>query len=526
MALRGETVNVAVNPQGAKQLEGIERVAPAQIEMRNGMRTEAGNWKMRAGQREAWALAAKDEVTALIASKRDGTKLGFAVTKLGRIFELEHNKVSIEVTGVTLNGRRRPMWAKFDEDVIITDGQAPIKMRAAGTVSEILGGSPPAAKFIGVVSDRVVLAGYNDTGFQWSGQGNAESWPALNFSNVTGHGEKIEFMQVKDLDLYFFKGGAIEIWSHIGGVEVFGRRGIVTVMDKTKSSRGIQGFTVVQARNTFFFYANQDFWMLDGFTPRTISAKYKKEIGKLGTVHDAYGFNFSKEHVIRWFFPSESRTFSYDYVNDVFSEDNAWRHGDWERMRISSYMELDGKSYVGDFEPTGRISEWTEDEQTDNGEPIRMVRRFRVPIGKDGHKGRVNRMRFRLKRGDRTFATRTVLYTVGSNQRRGTGLLLRLEGHAVTNAQRRRAYAGLHVFGAFDETTVDRSGLLTFRWKFDEEAIGQSRDLDMGKLGEYYPYIDVYRLGVGREMEVELVQTDATPHVLTDAMVTIHTLGH
>lgn len=489
MGSQGESFNIAVTPQGAKQLLPAETLAPNHLELRNGVRTDAGFWKGRPGYTTEWNLGVASSIPLLIPFRRTATSgLGFAVTNAGTIYELKASQASQLYSGPTVDGTFRPTYAVFDGIPIVCSGQAPVKIRvdqAPGNNNvELLGGSPPAARFISVVADRVVVSGQNDTTFTWSDAGNSEIWPGLNFSNVTGHGESIRYQSVRGTDLYFFKDFSIEVWSHIGGDEVFGRSGIIPFRDKFSGERGLQGWSVVLAGDPprFFFYADGDFWVLDGFTPRRISLTYKREIGNLPSVANLYGYDFGKEHVIRWFEPVAGRCFVYDYRNDNFTEDNAWTNGAWERLPVYSYMEMQDRQFIGSYDPTGIISEWDDDIYSDNGTPIRVYRKLRFLLDpKKSHAARWNRLRFRMQRGQGAIGTDPTL-------------------------QVRWALDGAD-FTAFQSLSMGEA------------------TVSVGESGSYNPYLDLYNLGVGKEALVEIVQYASTPHVLTHLQITARPFG-
>lgn len=489
MGSAGETFNIAVTPQGAKQLLAPETLAPNHLELRNGVRTDAGFYKGRPGYATEWSLGTAQPIPLLIPFRRTATGgLGFAVTSNGLIYELLSSQAKQLYSGTLVNGTFRPTYDVFDGIPIVCSGQAPVQIlvdQAAGNNNVLaLGGSPPAARFISVIADRVVLSGQNDTQFNWSDAGNSEIWPLVNFSNVTGHGESIRYQFTKGTDLYFFKDFNIEVWAHIGGDEVFGRSGIINLLDKHRAERGLQGFSVVLAGDPsrFFFYADGDFWVLDGFTPRRISLSYKREVGNLPNVSGIYGYDFSKEHVIRWFEPVSGRCFAYDYRNDNFTEDNAWSAGDWQRLPVYSYMEMQDKQFVGSYDPTGIVSEWDDDIYADNGSPIRVYRKLRFLLDpKKGHAARWNRLRLRMQRGQGT---------IGSNPT--VQVRWALDGAAFTD--------------------------------FQSLSMGEST-VTVGESGNYDPYIDIYNLGVGREALVETIQYASVPHVLTHLQVTAKPMG-
>ena len=194
MGSSGKTFNIAVNPQGAKQLLDPEVFSPNQLELRNGVRTDAGFWKNRPGYAQEWSLGVSSAVPLLIPFRRTNlsTSQGFAVTATGSIYGLLTAQTQQLYSGPSVGTTFRPTWAAFDRIPIVCSGSAPVKIRtdqAPGNNNvELLGGSPPAARFISVIAYRVVLSGQNDTQFDWSDAGTAEVWPAQNFTNVTGHG--------------------------------------------------------------------------------------------------------------------------------------------------------------------------------------------------------------------------------------------------------------------------------------------------------------------------------------------------
>jgi hypothetical protein len=489
MGSAGDTFNVAVNPIGAKTLLDSETFAPNHLELRNGIRTDAGFWKGRPGYATEWGLGVAESIPLLIPFRRTATGgCGFAVTSGGSVYELLGSQTKQLYSGPLVNGTFRPTWAAFDGIPIICSGQELVKIRVdrpAGTnITEVLGGSPPAAKFISVLADRVVVSGQNDTQFNWSGAGNSEIWPAVNFSNVTGHGEQIRYQSVKGTELYFFKDFSIEVWSHIGGVEVFGRSGIIPFMDKFSKERGLSGFSVVLAGDPpqYFFYADGDFWVLNGFTPKRISLDYKREVGNLVNVDQLYGYDFSREHVIRWFEPISGRCFVYDYRSNNFTEDNAYRNGAWERLPVRSYMEMQDRQFIGDYDPTGTVYEWDDDLYSDNGANIRMQRKLRVLLDpKKNHACRLNRLRLRFERGQGAIGT---------------------------------------------------SPSIQVRWAFDgsdfttyQSASTGEGTATIGESGNYNPYVDLYNLGVGKEVLLEIVQHAPVRHAMTSMQVTARPLG-
>jgi hypothetical protein len=269
---------------------------------------------------------------------------------------------------------------------------------------------------------------------------------------------------------------------------VFGRRGIVTIMDKFSRNRGIASFSIVgPIGGAWFCYCDGGFYKVQGLQADEVSLTYKREIGLVPSVENMYGYHFAKEHVIRWFEPLSARCFTFDYVNGVFTEDNTWINGAWARLPAYSYMESNDKAYIGDYDPTGTVYQWSDTLNSDNGLDTRIYRKFRVLLSKNGHRCRLNRMRLRFKRG--------------------TG-------------------------------TIGSAPDVNVRWAFDGTDFSLFQSINLGTAtasvaeeGNYDPYVDVLSaagsrvLGIGREVLIELWQTSHVPHLLTHCNLTVQELG-
>lgn len=463
MGIKGITKNIALRPVSVKNIDKEESFVPVHTDLRNGFLTDVGNWNKRPGYAEHVDLGTAMAVELLIPEGEQG----YAATSDGRIFRLGVSKTSTELTGKRLSGQSRPTWVNHQGTIIICDGGTPVRIFDGD--SSVLPGAPPPGKYVDSLDTYVLISGHDATTFRWSTAANSGSWPAANFNSVLGDGEEIRFMKVFKRLVWFFKSGSIETWADIGGSQIFARQSVI--------ERGcIASYSVVQANDTFYWFGDDgDFYVLDGLQPRVISKSYRRELDKLVSPDSIYGFDYRKEHLIRWFAPQDGKCFVFDYTTNTFSEDNTWRHGQWDRLPHKSYMEINNRQYFGDYNLTGLIYEWSKDYKDDNGLPIRVFRDLSVRLSGDGTSSRVNRIRLRLKRGV-----------------------------AVTG-----------------ETTPE----MLIRWRFDHEDWGNYESLDLGVLGDADPYIDIHSpVGIGSEMNIQLVETDAVDYLLTDVWLTIQPL--
>lgn len=465
--IRGITKNVNISIGANKNSPELESIVPQSIDRRNGKMTEAGNWRRRPGFAEQWDTGSDFPVNLLIPEFG-----GFTATGDGKLWKLADTPT--ELKGATLTGPYRPTYTAYqptagsEEMLIIANGGAVVKVTTAPNTVALLGGNPVPARFVDTIDTRVILCGHDATTFVWSDLEDAESYPDENFNSVKGDGERILFFNIQNRLLYFFKTKSIEIWASIGRSPFFARQHFIEV--GTGAS-----YSPVFTNNQWYWYGNKgDFYKMAGATPQCISARYRTEIDNAVGKGEMYGFDFAKENLVRWFVPAAGKCFVYDYVTDIFSEDNAWVNGQWMRMPINAYMEKDGEQYIGDYESTGKIYHWSRDYKDDNGQPIRVYRKFAVPVTDSGKNGRANLLSLRVERGN------------------GTPELQK------------------------PDTFI--------RWRFDKGDY-LSENIDLGAVGDHYPYVDITSLGIGRELEFEMIESDAVDSMITHAFLTVEPLG-
>jgi hypothetical protein len=474
MGTQGEVKNVAITPSLNKNDDSLEVIFPAHIELRNGRMSTMKNWIKRPGYAQRWDTGASQNVMALIPEDS-----GYAITRNSTVYNLSAAIPSAMGSIFTSpTAPQRPTWSVHNETLVIANGGRPSKIEE-GTL-EVLGGSPPKARFVDTISNYTVMSGYKDaegeyTEFSWSASGNPEQWDRgaltdAGFSSVKKDGDIIRNMIVLREAIYLFKDRSIEPWSVVGGSLVFARS------DSRIIDTGLGAdYSAIKANNTLYWLGDDySIYQLQGGAPVKISHHIDAEIRKLTSPELVYALHFRADNTIRWFAPVEGKCFAWDYLHNVWSEDNEWKNGQFVRFPINSYMELDGSQYVGDYDPTGKVFEWSNEHKDDDGKPIRVQRKLAIKPSL-GQKVKFNRIDFRVKRG--------------------------VEPPSTSNPQ------------------------LIYRYNLDKGDFKNYEHLDLGEHGDRNPWIRRVGLGSGREMELEIIETDATKYVLTDINLTMRLLG-
>jgi hypothetical protein len=251
----------------------------------------------------------------------------------------------------------------------------------------------------------------------------------------------------------------------VGGTVVFARHAVIR-------KGTLSGHSAVPANDTFYWLGDDGrFYDLDGANPRVISEPIRRLMEKIMTLTDCYGLDFVREHVIRWFFPSDGKCIVYDYARNRWSLDGRWTNDELRILPINSYMEHQQEALIASREPDGLVHLWDFDYESDDTVPIRVARSLQIPLTANGTRARVNRIRLRVKRG-------------------------------------------------YDQFT----GTLLVRWRIDRGKFTSWRSIDLGPVGSRDPYIDLFGVGIGRELHIEFVESEMADTLLTDLTMTVEEL--
>lgn len=475
MPIRGQTKNVVFEPKIQKNINPKETWASYNIDIRNGRLTDAGNYDKRNGFGDWKNVGLNESVDLLIPEDN-----GYAVTSSGRIFSL--GNTIAELSGSSLIGRSRPLYSNFNDKYIMVNGGAPVKITfvaGEGFVSSPLGGEPPNARFIASIGAHVLMAGQTmgveptkeirhsaiNLEETYVGDTSGSFW-------VKNDGQRIRNIKAVNEVLLVFKDKSAETWINIASsTKTFIRQQAGWIDTGCGAD-----YSVVTANDTVYWFGHDGrFYGRLGGIASVISNNIERYVFDTITTFDMYGIDFPKDNCIKWFLPIAGKCFVYDYKFNQFYEYNTWNHGQWERMPIKSYMELNGKQYIGDFEPTGNVFEWSDKYKSDNGRPIRMFREFAIRPSARGNNARLNRVGFRFDRG------------VGNSS--------------------------------------EPKPVLFWRYRTDHGDWMNYQTLSLGRGQDNNPYIEVHPGIVGREFEFELVATDNVDVLLTNMDATFEEMG-
>jgi hypothetical protein len=427
--------------------------------MRNVRVRDNGHVEKRNGYTEEWDTTVDKPILVCIPENT-----GYTVNGNGDIHKMGATVVKLHTIS---NISATPTWFKWNDDIHIYSGARPVKVNIpSNTVSELIA-AIPNGKFVAMIATYAVISGYDPTEFTWLVPGNPESRALANgagFTNIERTGTIQNMIEYRK-SLFFFKEHEIEVWGFTGTSIPFRRQTGLTI----RKGLGAPN-SVVKTNDRFYWFGDDgDFYEYSGGVPIVISDNIRARLDDMLNPEELIGIDVRKENIIKWINPSDGMCLIYDYSKRQWLEDNRWEGSGWQALPFRSYMELNNEQFFGSANYDGLIHKWSSDSLDDNGQPIRVFRHWAVRLSQSDNRVRVDKLRFRRK------------------------------GATATSS----------------ETTP----LMTIRTRFDKGAWVTHENLSLGIHGDTDPYIDLNRIGVGRELEIEISEMDAVKFLLTDVKV-------
>lgn len=414
--------------------------------------------------------------------------IGYVVVD-DKVYTLTAAAVATEIaTLTTTTGLVR--WAATNDELMLLDGAKGYSYKVSTTTwTEITDGDFPSSPAEGTAQDGYMFVVNPDTRqFQFSSINDALTWAAIDVASAEFAEDNIVTMFSSFDQLWVFCQKTTEVWYNSGTTFPWQPiQGGVLEMGCAAAK------TVAEADNSLFWlgqdrYGDGIIIRTNGFNYEVISTRaINNEIRTYNSISDAFAYAYRQEghtfYVIT--FPNartvESAavgvTWVYDTTTGIWHERQSKdttkpTQPSFTRHRGNTYMFLDGKNMVGDFE-SGKVYTLDLDVYTDAGDEIRR-KRVSENIDQDG----------------RLFST----YNLDIQMNTGVGLV----------------------------SGQGSDPLFGVRYSKDKgNTWSEQKFLSPGKLGEYDKRAILSRLGTGRSLTLEVEATDPVKWILLGARADI-----
>jgi len=391
-----------------------------------------------------------------------------------RLFSVARDASYRDITGVRLPGSATPTFLDLDgQRLIVCGGGSAIEWDGVGMTGPFAeGGSPDATHM--VVAQKYILANNRGTDrVNFSRPESQLDWTGGEYFRAETNSDPILAMHQQWGRVFLFGSRSLDVYYNVGAAQGdFGREWSIP--------RGIAGsFAKVEANQALFFLGDdRKVYQLDNSSvPRVMSEPIGASLRSLTRPDDcvAHHIEAGGAHLVGWFFKTDKVAYLLDYVHSTPSEPQWFEWSEWSGgvrvpMHIEAYAHqpMWNRSFcAGGLENRNVVYELDTGAYTDDGDPIRRMRRFRI------------------KDDEGTVTVWSVLFRVSC----GTT--------AVT-----------------DSTAKGYEPELQMRVRKEGREWSATRRASLGKVGDTGIAVEYQRLGRSCDFELELLCDDPIPFTL------------
>jgi hypothetical protein len=241
----------------------------------------------------------------------------------------DQSVMSLSLSGgnTLVEGSLRPMAATSGTACIIVAGGLPQKV-SAGFVASKLGGSPPEATGVVILTRRVVLSKPNSGEFDWSGvlDTGLETWDdALEFQEAEAKSDDLVTVSAATRELYLF--GTETLETHAPDPDsTFAPTNAIEV--GCIAPRGITRWHNLHA----WIDDRKQIVLTDGHAfndSSIVSRDIQNQLDGLTTLGDAFAFRvkLGPHDCLCWSLPTEGRLFALEMATKTWSQWYGWTTG-------------------------------------------------------------------------------------------------------------------------------------------------------------------------------------------------------
>lgn len=291
----------------------------------------------------------------------------------GKIYKIESNGTVTGIRGVTLNAGIPVSFADYGDIGFFCNNSRIIKWAYADATCAYIADAdaPTNAIFVGFLDQYLLALRANSARYDFADVADPDTWL----------GEYVTAEQRPD--------NAVALLTAFGEIFLPGQTTLEHHADSgdptapflripgTTAERGtLSPYSVTQIDNSYYLLdAERRVIRMSGRVPQVISNQIDNKFQELVDVTDAIGFHFNAEGATKYVltFPSDMKTYVYDYKLDFWSEWSYWDHVTGARIayigRVGRYIAEWDKYLIGS-NTTGKIYIASRNYVTDDGDEI------------------------------------------------------------------------------------------------------------------------------------------------------------
>lgn len=270
----------------------------------------------------------------------------------GEVYKITESGAITHITGDNLDSDIPVSFASFGDTLFMANGGKILKWIYTNDTCSFITDSdaPTSVTHIAFIDQYLVALDttQNAEAVYWSEVDEPSTWEGEFFSPEI-QPDKPNGLIVGWQELLVSGESTLENWYNSGGAGVFAR------LNSSNTERGtIAPYTIQKIDNTYYFLdTEKKVIRLEGRSPIVVSNPIDRDFQDLETITDARAMQIISDGEAYYVltFPTEQKTFAYDYKRDVWARWSYWNITLAERenylAQTSAYMRKWGKQLAG-----------------------------------------------------------------------------------------------------------------------------------------------------------------------------------
>ena len=290
-----------------------------------------------------------------------------------------------DITGERLPGNQTPTFMDLDgHRLVICGGGGAVEWDGVGMTTLFADGNGPDCTHM-VTAQKYLLANNRGTDrVNFSRPESQLDWSGDEYFRAETNSDPILAMHSQWGKVFLFGSRTLDSYYNVG----FDRGDFAR---EWSTPVGIAGqFAKVEANQALYFLgADRKAYVLDNSSvPRVVSEPIGVSLRSLSRTDDcvAHHIEVGGSHLVGFFFKDDRVAYLYDYVHSTPGEPQWFEWQEWEdgipmpmRLEAYAYQPVWNRSFcAGGLADRNTVFELKSDVYTDNGEPIRKLKRFLV----------------------------------------------------------------------------------------------------------------------------------------------------
>jgi len=326
-----------------------------------------------------------------------------AVFSNGSLYKVDEDGTATEITGVTLNKDAPVSFADFGTAGYFCNNSRILKWTYTSSTCAFISDTdaPTDATHVAFFDSYLLALRADSQIVEFSDVDAPDTWLGERFT-AEQRPDNLVAMFARFGEVFLPGTETIENATDTGDATTPFQR----IPGATTERGSISPYSFTQIDNSYFFLDfDRRVIRMAGRNPQVISNPFDNEFQELINIEDCIGFHFNPDGMTKYIlhFPSDGKTYAYDYKLDYWAEYSYWNHTTGKRnsflCKTGAFISKWNK-YICGSKDEGKLYIASRDYTTDEGEDvIPELVTGRIDWGKINRK-QSRKITFKVKRGN------------------------------------------------------------------------------------------------------------------------------